>query len=57
MTEGRNKLFFKLAVAHALCGASKYEIEAKLSEYAGRQAKLLKKIPSALRSLENYGLL
>jgi hypothetical protein len=52
---GRNTPFFDYAVLLARAGFGRSDIEGKLREIAGRETKMLKKIPGILRSLANYG--
>jgi hypothetical protein len=55
MASGRNELFFYYGLLLARAGYDRSQIETKLREIAGSEAKMRKKIPGVLRSLANYG--
>lgn len=55
MKEGRHRPFFDYAILLARARLGRDEIELKLEEIAGLEAKMRKKIPGIMRSLYNYG--
>jgi hypothetical protein len=55
MTCGRHRPYFDYGVLLAKAGLGRDEIELKLKEIAGPEAKMRKKIPGILKSLSKYG--
>jgi hypothetical protein len=55
MTSGRHAPFFQLSVHLALSGLSKSEVEGELSDVAGSDPHMRRKIRGAISSLRKYG--